>query len=120
MNTLQYLVAERAEISPQHEALVEHNERYTFNEFHEKVNQLSHYFLEKGIQKGDRIGILAHTSIAYPVVTMGILQVGAVVVPLSKSMTPYELDSIITSGQLKAIIHHNEFTSVLEKSEQTD
>ncbi|WP_374989184.1 class I adenylate-forming enzyme family protein [Priestia megaterium] len=120
MNTLQYLIAERAEISPQHEALVEHNERYTFNEFHEKVNQLSHYFLEKGIQKGDRIGILAHTSIAYPVVTMGILQVGAVVVPLSKSMTPYELDSIITSGQLKAIIHHNEFTSVLEKAEQTD
>lgn len=119
MNTLQHLVAECADIFPQHEALVEHNERYTFNEFYEKVNQLSHYFLEKGIQKGDRIGILAHTSIAYPVVMMGILQVGAVIVPLSKSMTPYELDSIITSGQLKAIVYHHEFKPVLEKAEQT-
>jgi len=119
MNTLQHLVAERAEISPQHEALVEHNERYTFNEFREKVNQLSHYLLEKGVQKGERIGILAHTSVAYPIVTMGILQVGAVVVPLSKSITPYELDSIVTSGQLKAIVHHQEFTPVLREAKQT-
>jgi len=36
MNTLQHLVAERAEISPQHEALVEHNERLHLMNFVKK------------------------------------------------------------------------------------
>ncbi|TYR80476.1 acyl--CoA ligase [Priestia megaterium] len=118
METIQHLVAERAALSPDKEALVEGSQRCSFREFSERINQFAHFLIRHGVQKGDRIGILANTSTSYPTAMMSILKVGAVVVPLSTSMTSYELDNVIDSGELKALLYHDEFSSVLLSSKQ--
>ncbi|RIV05283.1 AMP-binding protein, partial [Priestia flexa] len=119
-NTIQHLVAERAMLSPNKEALVEGEQRYTYEMFSNQINRIANFLVSQGVTKGDRVGILARTTAAYPTVMMAIVKIGAVVSPLSENMTPYELDHIIESGKLKALLHHREFSTVVEGAKAID
>ncbi|MDT2046874.1 MULTISPECIES: class I adenylate-forming enzyme family protein [Bacillaceae] len=119
-NTIQHLVAERAMLSPHKEALVEGEQRYTYEMFSNQINRIANFLVSQGVTKGDRVGILARTTAAYPTVMMAIVKIGAVVSPLSENMTSYELDHIIESGKLKALLHHQEFSTVVEGAKAID
>lgn len=118
MNTLQHLVTARTAKSPAKEALVEGNEIYSYSMYNERINQGAHELIKRGIKKGDRVGILCQTSIAYPVIIMSALKIGAIVVPISTGMTAYELNSILKSGDLTAVLYHDDFASILEEAKE--
>ena len=57
----------------------------TYAEIDRRANAVAHLLLEQGIQRGDRVGLLAANSSEYIAAYYGILKAGAVVVSLNAS-----------------------------------
>ena len=77
------------------EALSGGDRTFTFKAYHQRVNQLAHYLLEEGVQKGDHIAVLCKNNHHFPVILLASLKIGATVVPLSWQLTSYELKGIL-------------------------
>ncbi|MCZ6943360.1 long-chain fatty acid--CoA ligase [Bacillus mycoides] len=115
MRTMRQLLPKRAIQSPNLEALVGGEKRYSFQQYNERVNQLAHYLLHSGVQKGDRIGILCKNNHPFPSVMMASLKIGAVFIPLNHQLTAYELESIVKEAKLKVLVIDDEFSEVVLK-----
>ena len=57
----------------------------TYRELAQKMNQLANLLIELGVQKGDRVGIFMLRSLETAVAMYGIMQAGAVYVPVNPS-----------------------------------
>ncbi|EJQ00495.1 class I adenylate-forming enzyme family protein [Bacillus cereus] len=115
MRTMRQLLSKRAMQSLNLEALVGGEKRYSFQQYNERVNQLAHYLLHSGVQKGDRIGILCKNNHPFPSVMMASLKIGAIFIPLNHQLTAYELESIVKEARLKVLVIDDEFSEVVLK-----
>ncbi|PRZ14758.1 long-chain acyl-CoA synthetase [Laceyella sediminis] len=114
MGTIQSYLRERAELTPEVEAVVGGAERFTYRQFYERVNQLVHYLLELGVEKGDRIGILCKNHHPFPTILFAAIRVGAVVIPLNWRLTAYELSNIMESAEPKVLFYDEEYADALQ------
>ena len=55
----------------------------TWNVFNEKANRFANLLLERGVQKGDKVGILLMNCLEWLPIYFGILKTGALAVPLN-------------------------------------
>src|SRR5690349_18812268 len=111
------LLSTRANLTPDREAFhdVTNGVRYTYAELNERANQAANLLADKyGVQKGDRVSILAHNSIAYVDLLFGVGKIGAIFTPLNWRLTSRELTYILHDCQPKLLIVGPEFISVLE------
>ncbi|EOO38610.1 class I adenylate-forming enzyme family protein [Bacillus mycoides] len=115
MRTMRQLLQKRAMQSPNLEALIGGEKRYSFQQYNERVNQLAHYLLHTGMERGDRIGILCKNNHPFPSVMMASLKIGAVFIPLNHQLTAYELELIVKEARLKVLVIDDEFSEVVLK-----
>ncbi|MBA4493544.1 class I adenylate-forming enzyme family protein [Paenactinomyces guangxiensis] len=113
MKTVSDIMKHRVRFSPQLEALVSGEKRYTFQEYNQRANQLAHVLLEKYVQKGDRVAILCKNSHLFPTIVLAILKAGAIAVPLNWRLNPGELDYILRDCQPKVLFYDEEYESTL-------
>ncbi|ASB91217.1 class I adenylate-forming enzyme family protein [Bacillus sonorensis] len=118
MGTLQQLIHDYMESSDELEALSGGNRTFTFKEYRDRVNQLAHYLLEEGVQKGDHIAILCKNTHHFPVILLASLTIGATAVPLSWQLTSYELKGILNKSQPKVMFYDREFADILSPLRQ--
>ncbi|MDA1477951.1 class I adenylate-forming enzyme family protein [Bacillus changyiensis] len=112
MSTLQHFIYYHMEKSAELEALSGGDRTLSFKEYHDRVNKLAQFLLEKGVQKGDCIAILCKNNHHFPVILLGALKIGAVVVPLSWQLTTYEVEGILKNSQPSIIFYDREFAPV--------
>ncbi|OAJ75489.1 long-chain fatty acid--CoA ligase [Brevibacillus sp. SKDU10] len=117
MYSLHTMLKIRAEKTPDLEALVGGSTRYSFQMYNERVNQLAHYLLETGIQKGDRVAIMCKNNHPFPTIMMAALSIGAIVVPLNLTYSSYELEGILHTSKPKILFYDQEFTNALPKKD---
>lgn len=117
MYSLQTMLKIRAEKTPSLEALVGGSTRYSFQTYNERVNQLAHYLLGIGIQKGDRVAILCKNNHPFPTIMMAALKIGAIVVPLNLTYSSYELEGIIKTSAPKILFYDQEFAKALPEKD---
>ncbi len=110
------LLTKRALLTPDREALYDlpSGKRYTYAELNERANCLANFLSERfGVQKGDRVSILAHNSLPYVDLLFGLGKIGAIFAPLNWRLTSRELTYIVNDCQPKVLLCGPEFTSVL-------
>ncbi|HLO33360.1 MAG TPA: long-chain fatty acid--CoA ligase [Anaerolineales bacterium] len=111
------ILAVRANLTPDREALydVVSGIRYTYTQLNQRANRLANFLQTKyGLQKGERVSILAHNSIAYVDLLFGLGKIGAIFAPLNWRLTSRELTYIINDCQPEVLIVGPEFVTVLE------
>jgi acyl-CoA synthetase (AMP-forming)/AMP-acid ligase II len=104
------------------EAIIGPKRRMTYQEYDELSNQVAHYLLSLGIQKGDRVAILPETNIPFPLIFMGTLKIGAVIATLNWRWTQDLLNDIIRDIEPKIIFYDERFADLihsLQVPEQT-
>ena len=109
------ILTRRADLTPDREALydVTTGVRYTYAELNRRANCAANFLQKKyGVQKGDRVSILSHNSIAYVDLLFGIGKIGAILAPLNWRLTSRELIYIVNDCQPKVLMVGPEFTSV--------
>lgn len=75
----------------------------------DRANAVSAFFLNKGIEKGDRMGLMIENSPEYVYYDQGIQQIGAVNVSIYPTLSEQEVAYIINDSGLKAILIGNPF-----------
>jgi len=86
----------------------------TWRSFDEKANQLAHLLLERGVSRGDKVGILLMNCIEWLPIYFGVLKAGAVVVPLNYRYTSEEIKYCLELADVSLLVFGPEFTGRME------
>jgi fatty-acyl-CoA synthase len=90
---------------PRKRAIVCGEESWTYAEFGERVNRLSQVLLSLGVSKGDRVAVLHHNCHRYLESYFGVMQIGAVLVPLNYRLSPRDwVSTLEDSGAILLIV----------------
>lgn len=77
--------------------------RYSSNQYKEIANYISFGFLHLGIQKGDTIATITHNRPEWNFLDMGILQVGAIHVPIYPNISEADYKHIFNHAEIKYV-----------------
>lgn len=76
----------------------------SFEETLKKADAVSAYFLERGINKGDRLGLIIENSPEYVYFDQGLQQIGAINVSIYPTLSEKETEYIINDSGIKALL----------------
>jgi acyl-CoA synthetase (AMP-forming)/AMP-acid ligase II len=89
---------------PQKQAIVCGGKRWTYQEFYDRVNRLSHTLKDLGVEKNDKVAIL-HPNCHYFLESYyGIAQIGAISVPMNYRLSSKEIAFILQDSESKVLI----------------
>ena len=95
-----------------------HDDRYrkemTWRAFDERANQFAHLLLDRGIKRGDKVGILLMNCIEWLPIYFGVLRSGAVVVPLNFRYSSEEIRYALDLADVSALVFGSEFVERLQ------
>jgi len=97
------LLREQAAAQAKATAIIFDERSVTYGELHAKAVQVARALLQSGIQRGDRVGLLAGNCIEWLEIAFGAAALGAVVVPMSTWAKPTELEYLMMDSQVKIL-----------------
>jgi acyl-CoA synthetase (AMP-forming)/AMP-acid ligase II len=100
---------------PHGDSIVCENDRVTFVQLNEKVNQRARALLDLGIQKGDHVATLASNCKELVETIFAILTIGALLVPLNIRLSPRELSYVLDHGDVSTLIFLTGFEEIAQK-----
>jgi acyl-CoA synthetase (AMP-forming)/AMP-acid ligase II len=89
---------------PTKQAIVCGGRRWTYQEFFDRINRLSHYLKYLGIRKKDKVAILHPNCHYFLEAYYGIAQIGAISVPINYRLSPREINFILKDSESKVLI----------------
>lgn len=87
----------------------------TWNVFNEKANRFANLLLSRGVEKGNKVGILLMNCLEWLPIYMGILKTGALAVPLNFRYTPEEIEYCVNLAEVDILVFGSEFIDRLEE-----
>ncbi|PSR03907.1 MAG: long-chain fatty acid--CoA ligase, partial [Bacteroidetes bacterium SW_11_45_7] len=75
--------------------------QYSTQEFIDKINQFSRSLLKYGIKKGDKVGLIANNRPEWNIADYGMLQVGAINVPIYPTISEGEYEFIFNNAEIR-------------------
>ncbi len=104
---LPHTISNSAKQFPNREAFRFGAKSLTFSEINVKMNQLANLLHQVGIEKGDRIGIYLNRSLETAIAMYGIMQAGAIYVPLDPKVPIERTRFLINDCGIKILITNN-------------
>jgi acyl-CoA synthetase (AMP-forming)/AMP-acid ligase II len=109
-----YLLYKRAMLSPKLEALVVGEVRRSYPELNAGANRVANAMRKMGVQRGDRVAVLALNDPEYLELYFGLAKIGVVMVPLNHRLAPPEVAYIANDCGTQTFIFGKEFVPVVE------
>jgi len=108
-----------AKIQPEKIAIISENTPYSYREINSNINRISHFFLNLGVKKGDRVALLLRNSRQYIEMFFAISRIGAIMVALNWRLALPELEFIIRDSGADVIVFDYEFMENAEELRKT-
>ena len=109
------MMANRAYLSPDLEAFVGSDYRYTYKEANERINQFVHYLKEQSFFPGDRLAILCRNNEHIVSAMFAAAKADGITVPLNWRLQAAELTYIINNCGASVLLYDAEFAEVVNK-----
>ena len=91
----------------------------TWKVFDEKANRFANLLLERGVKKGDKVGILLMNCLEWLPIYFGILKAGALAVPLNFRYTSAEIKYCLDLAEVDVLMFGPEFIGRIEEIADT-
>jgi fatty-acyl-CoA synthase len=93
------------------EALVSvfENQRFTYRQLLDEVNQHAGALMRQGVQKGDRIGIWSTNCVAWVLLQFATAKIGAILVNINPAYRTHELDFALKQSECNYLFHGEGF-----------
>src|SRR5438477_6855726 len=104
---------------PGNVAVVCKDERFTYRQFAERTRKLGGALIEAGVQPGDRVAFLSLNCHRLLEAYYGVLEAGAVLLPLNFRLAPRELAYILNDAGVKVLFLEKEFAEVVDSFRQS-
>ncbi|MBZ5597234.1 MAG: amino acid adenylation domain-containing protein [Acidobacteriia bacterium] len=101
---LQQLLTESAKGRAEHPAVWARGRTLSYRELDQRSNQLAHLLRQRGLKKGDRIGIFFPKAVESLVAMFGALKAGVVYVPLDPNQPADRISYIIGNCGIRALV----------------
>jgi fatty-acyl-CoA synthase len=102
-------LAKALKLYPQKQAIVCGERRWTYQEFCNRINRLSHGLNDFGVRKDDKVAILHPNCHTFLEAYYAIPQVGAISVPINYRLSPREIAFILKDSDSKILIADSMF-----------
>ena len=99
---------------PQRTAVVCAKERFTYSEFAERVGRLAGALRESGVRPGDRVAFLSTNCHRLLEAYYGVVEAGAVLLPLNIRLAPQELAYILNDSGACVLFLQSHFLELVE------
>ena len=99
------LVRNPAKRFPDRPAVIEGERRLTFAEVDRRADQLAAALLARGVDRGDRIALLAMNELEYLEIQVAAQRAGVVLVPLNYRLAVPELAFIVENSGSRVLVH---------------
>ena len=93
--------------APDAEALVCGKERLSFAQLAQRAARVSAGLAARGIQAGDRVGILLGNRAQFATTLLGVLRLGAIAVPIGTRLQKPEIEYILAQCAARALVHES-------------
>lgn len=110
--TLGDLLDKASERWPDREAIVFKEERISYREYRERVDQLAKALIHIGIRKGDKISILFSNRPEWSISEYAVDRIGAIVVPINTRYKTHELEYILRHSDSTTLIMMDQFLGI--------
>ena len=107
-------LTKRTVLSPDREAVVDGEKRFTYRQLNARVNRLAKALQEMGLKSGDRLSILSTNCSEYVETIMAAAKLGAMLVPLNWRLTPTELAFILKDSGAQSLVFHPDLAETAE------
>lgn len=98
---------------PRKRAVIFGNQSFTFSELNLAADRVANFLTEKGVGKGDRVGMIFPNIPEFVIVYFGVLRLGAIGVPLDPRLKGDELAPVLNDAAVKALfVINDKFTEV--------
>lgn len=104
--TIGALLAEVAATYPLQDALIhaEMGIRYNFERLSQEIDRSASGFISTGINPGDRVALWAHNTIEWLLSFLGLIKIGAIVVPIDPNAAAENLQFILEQSECRGLI----------------
>jgi fatty-acyl-CoA synthase len=100
-------------------AVVCGDHRFTYAQFGERASRLAGALREAGVKAGDRVAFLSLNCHRLLEAYYGVLEAGAVLLPLNFRLAPRELAYILNDAEVKVLFLEKEFAEVVDSFRQS-
>ena len=81
----------------------------SYTELHALINRAANTFIHMGVQRGERVPLLLNDGPLYAACVLGLMKIGAVVIPLNTKLKPEEYKFIAADSGAKWLVHDPAF-----------
>jgi acyl-CoA synthetase (AMP-forming)/AMP-acid ligase II len=103
-DTIDRLVRTRAQQHGDKPMVIDTDSRISYAELDESTRALAAAFIEAGVGKGTRVGLIMPNRVQWVQLAMALTRIGAVLVPLSTLLQPPELIAQLRAASVQALI----------------
>lgn len=107
------LVSRNALYRPDHLAVIYENQRLTYRQYNQRVNQLANALLDLGVRKGDKIATILGNCLELLDIYWAGAKIGAVIVPLSPLLRGTGLTNLIENSDAVIVFTSADLAEVL-------
>ena len=94
--------------------IVDGDVRLTYGEYAERSDRLSNALASLGVRRGERVAWLGYNSHELLEAYYGVVQMGAVLLPLNIRLTPQEIAFILNDSETVAVFYNSDFLPIVE------
>lgn len=87
---------------------------YTFAEVNRRVNRLVHAMADQGVQRGDRVAVMAADSHQYAETILAAMKLGAVYMPINCRLARPEVETLIDRGCPSIMFYSQRYREVVD------
>ena len=117
--TIGALFHSRVPANPQHRAVVDGDRVQSYAVLEERSNRLANALLDSGLQRGDRVGLLARNRLEYVEIELAAAKAGLIVACLNWRLGDRELQHCINLVEATVVIVQAELAETLDRLELT-
>ncbi|MEG5138691.1 MULTISPECIES: amino acid adenylation domain-containing protein [unclassified Microcoleus] len=114
---LHQLIAQQAEVTPDKIAVSFEGQTLTYEELHQRSNQLANYLQQRGVKPDDLVGICVDRSLEMLVGLLGVLKAGGAYVPIDPNYPDDRVEYMIENSQAKVLLTQQQLVKSLPTEE---
>ena len=99
---------------PGHIAIVSQGRSISYKSLNDRVNALSHELVRRGLQKGDRVGVLVHNSHQFVEVYFAAAKTGAIFCPYNTHSKPGELRETLNYSAPRFLVFDDDYSGTMD------
>src|SRR5208283_783673 len=100
---------------PEKMAVVFEDRSMTFRALNDRVNRLAHALVDRGLEKGDRVGVLVHNCHQFIELYFAAAKAGGIFCPYNNHVKQWELKDILDYSTPKFLFLDNDFAGMISE-----